>query len=113
GAGVPCWITNSLLQRNPLARRIDDAQEELPVRLRVRSGGLADLDQHRILPFLQLNREAMPIVADAVAPFLEAERLDAVDPDDEVVVRRAAHLGGHRLGYAKLRIRKCDRVVGV
>src|SRR5262245_27389430 len=90
--------------RDALARGIDDAKEKLPIGLRIRRRRLADLDQHRVLAFLQLHGEAMSIVAYAVAPFLEAEHLGAIDIDGEIVVGSAAHLRVQRTIYVKLRI---------
>src|SRR5881398_350594 len=69
-----------------LAGGVDGAEEELPVRLGIGRRRLADLDEDRVLAGPQADREAMAIVADAVAIFLEAEDALAVDVDGEVVV---------------------------
>src|SRR5262245_23887635 len=45
------------LHREPFARRIDDAQHELPVGLRIGRRGLTHLDKHRVLARLQLDRK--------------------------------------------------------
>src|SRR5207253_1996209 len=76
-------------------------------------GCLAHLHQYRVLTGLEWRLEAMPIEADAVAPFLETEDLLAVDPYGHVIVSGTAELGLDRCGDAELGIREADGVVGI
>src|SRR5262249_50862516 len=99
-------------ERNALAGRIHDAQEELPVRLRS-ARGLAHLDQDGVLAGVERDAETMPIQAHAVAPLLEGKNALAVDPDREVVVSGAAELDLARLRHGELGPGIGHRVVGV
>src|SRR5262245_55250724 len=99
-------------ERDAFAGRIDDAQEELPVRLGVGCRRLADFHQHGILAFAQRDFEAMAVVADAVAPFLEVKGADAVDVYREIVIGGAAKLDLLR-GGGKFGVGEGDGVVGV
>src|SRR5712691_10730880 len=100
---VSLWLVlfgQNAAKSDAFPRSIDHPQHKLPVRLIVGRIGrrLADLDQHRVLTGLELHPKAMPIQAHAVAILLEAELTLAVDPDREVVIRRAAELDLRRFG---------------